>query len=269
MMRELQKQRQRARGVTLEPKAAVDAVDEEEAADQEEEEEEKYGLQYRAKPSEHALESTFTSQAEAAAVDPMMLKYIEDKLREERGDLPASAAAAGGSGEGGEKAAARAAAAAEEAELYRLPSHLLAGRGGAVQETEDPAAGRWLTGIAEVSLGAEARMAAIEATESAKRAMMEKQMDRQRQKHEDANREGAHKLIVPGNFNSNFHEHRREHAIAQKAAATGGRGGGGGGGRGGGGGGGGRGGGDGSKNLAGDAAAYGRFRTNERNKFGR
>ena len=53
---------------------------------------------------------------------------------------------------------------------------------------------------------------------------------------------------MPGNYNSNFHQHRREFAIA-KRQEFGGKGGGGKGG---------------GKGLAGDAAAMGRFRAHER-----
>ena len=67
-------------------------------------------------------------------------------------------------------------------------------------------------------------------------------------------------MFVPHPADSNFHSHRRENAIAKKAqfaardAAKGGGGGGGGGGRGGG-----------NRDLASDSAAFGRFKSNERN----
>ena len=275
-MRELQKQRQRARGVTLEPKGAEDPTDDAESAAAAE----AAAAQANSSGAKaHSLESTFTTQAEASEVDPNMLRYIEEKMRESgdgggpSGSAAAAAAAAAAARSGGGNALE-----AAEAELYRMPAHLLGamrgGGGGGVAarqaDATEESAQRWLAGITEVSLGAEARMTAIEETERAKRDLMERQLKKQRQREAEAHRDGGHTMVVPGNFNANFHQHRREHAIARREEQGGGGGGaggggGGGGGRGGGGGGGGRGrGGHGTADLAGDASAYGRFKANER-----
>ena len=57
------------------------------------------------------------------------------------------------------------------------------------------------------------------------------------------------KMVVPGNYNSNFHQHRRENALAKKAQFGGGD--------------------RGNQpprpsNMASDSAAFGRFRAHER-----
>ena len=67
-MRELQKQRQRARGVTLEAKGVDEEADA--LAD---------GAAVEEKV-DHSLDSTFTSQVDSGEVDPNMLKYIEEQM---------------------------------------------------------------------------------------------------------------------------------------------------------------------------------------------
>ena len=247
MMRELQQQRRRAKGVTLEPKAVLDEVEEALAAGAAAED---------GGANNHGLDSTFTSQADSGEVDPNMLKYIEEQMNGGDGDPSKD----------GEKARSGVLD-AEEAELYTTPAHLLGVvPGGGAAQAEESSAQRWLAGITEVEVGVEDKMATIEATEKAKREMMQKMQEKRRRAEEEARRNG-HKMEVPGNFGSNFHLHRREFAIKKKEEM--GKGKGKGGGRGGGGRGGGRGGEDrGARDLAGDAAAYGRFRANERN-FGR
>ena len=77
-------------------------------------------------------------------------------------------------------------------------------------ELED--AQRWLAGITEVALSAEDKMQTIEQTEKAKRLMMQ----------DKAAPKPAGKMVIPGNFNSNFHMHRRETAITRRAKQQGG-----------------------------------------------
>ena len=224
MMRELQKQRQRAKGVTLEARGVGDEVDEALAAGGE--------------TTEHGLESTFTSQTDSGEVDPNMLRYIEEQLH-------------GGGGEGGSAAASSSTALLdpEEAELYTIPSHLRGHNPRPERNAVEDSANRWLAGIAEVQLGTEAKMAVIEETEKAKREMMAKKAGHE-QRREREQEEREHQLSIPNNFNSNFHQHRREHAIARREAAQsrgqGGKG-------------------MGAKNLASDGSAYGKFKANQRN----
>ena len=70
MMRELQRQRQRVKGVTLEARGLADAVDEALAAEGKGEAE-----------ANHSLDATFTSQTEGGEVDQNMLKYIEEQMQ--------------------------------------------------------------------------------------------------------------------------------------------------------------------------------------------
>ncbi|KAL3918080.1 MAG: hypothetical protein SGPRY_006148 [Prymnesium sp.] len=139
LMRELQRQRQRAKGVTLDVKCSTETEEIAEGEDTE----------------DHGLENTFTAQTEGGDVDPNMLKYIEEQMARQGGE--------------GERPAG--AVADEEDELYTTPAHLL----GKVQSTEAAEledANRWLAGIQEVTVSTEDKMANIEQTEMAKRRMM-------------------------------------------------------------------------------------------------
>ena len=69
-----------------------------------------------------------------------------------------------------------------------------------------------------------------------------------------------HQLTIPMNFNSNFHQHRREHAIKRRGDDPSG-GGGGGGGKGGT-----QGGHGGARNMSSDSQAYGRYMAKVRNE---
>lgn len=177
MMRELQQQRRRAKGVTLEPKAALDEVEEALAAGGAE-----------AAP-DHGLDSTFTSQTDSGEVDPEMLKYIEQQMQ-----------GGGAGGEDGEKPRGGVLD-ADEAELYTTPAHLIGvvPGGSAAEADEESAAQRWLAGITEVDVSTEDKMANIEATEKAKRDMMQKQAEKKRFSELEAMRNG-HKMEVPGNY---------------------------------------------------------------------
>ena len=187
MMRELQRQRQRAKGISLAPTGPPDAggaaaADEEEVKDA-------------------GLESTFTAEADAGEVDPNMLKYIEEQMRREE--------AGGGAGGEGSGAAKGAGAVFDDPDgLYTTPTHMQA----AIRaRDEQENASRWLAGIVEVPVDADAKMAAVEETEAAKRALMAQRL---------AKGAGAPGMTIPTNFNSNFHQHRRERgeSTAQKAA---------------------------------------------------
>jgi len=180
VMRELQKQRQRSRGVTLEAKGdgVADAAAEEEEEDA-------------------GLDSTFTAQVDEGEVDPNMLRYIEEQMRKE----------GGGEGVSGS-------AAADDEDLYVTPAQLqeriLHGRSKIKQKEEgEEDANRWLAGISEVELPAEDRIANIEATEAAKHRMMQERAQRMASASGPA-------MNIPTNFNSNFHAHKREMVQARQ-----------------------------------------------------
>ena len=223
MMREMQRQRQRAKGVVLEAKGIGDEVDEALATAADDE-------------PQGGLDSTFTSQADSGEVDQNMLKYIEEQMQG-----------------GGEKSAQppKPALDAEEEALYKTPAHLL-GHLAAPTFAAEESAQRWLAGINEVPLGTEAKMDAIEATECAKEKLAQ-----QARAKEAARAAGASRPELPGNYNSNFHLHRRENSAASKeankgkpagAAARGSRL---------------------DKDTAGDAGSYARFQANVRNQNAR
>ena len=48
-------------------------------------------------------------------------------------------------------------------------------------------------------------------------AMMKAKMAQKDRQRELDQERGGHHMVVPGNFNSNFHQHRRENALAKKA----------------------------------------------------
>lgn len=228
----MQRQRVRAKGVTLDPSAIGGSGKDEAAEDAEE------------AAGDGGLDSTFTTQADSGEIDHNMLKYIEEQMHGE----------GGASGDASGNAAADVALSAEEAELYVPPAHLIGvlPNGAAPTETED-SANRWLAGIMEVPLSTEDKIATIEETELAKRAMMDRIGTKTSRYEQDKSRDG-HKLVAPGNYNSNFHQHRRENAIARREQ-FGGKGAGKGGGKGGG-----------QKGIASDASVMGRFRAQERRK---
>jgi len=183
LMRELQKQRQRAKGVTLEVKSAVE---EGEAAGEAEDAE------------DHGLENTFTAQKDGGEVDPNMLKYIEEQMQRQ-------------GGEGGDRPAGG--PVDDEDGLYVTPAHLI----GKVQSTEAAEledANRWLAGIQEVAVSAEEKMANIEQTEVAKRKMMLAKANK-------PDKSKDWKIAIPGNYNSNFHLHRREFSQVAKGRGRG------------------------------------------------
>ena len=172
MMKELQRQRKREKGVSLELKG-TDGDAEELNPDEEE-------------ARELNLDSTFTAQTDAGEVDPNMLKYIEEQM------------------EKGEDGAAKRNAAfeADDEELFATPAHLKERLKSDVNLTEAEDAGRWLAGIVEVQVAPEEKMAAIEATEKAKRKLMEAKVKR-------GMAQGS-AMDIPSNFNLNFHKHRQE-----------------------------------------------------------
>lgn len=72
VMKELQRQRHRSKGVTLDPKGGTELEAPPEDADEQSQ-------------GTHNLSSTFTAQTEAGEVDPKMLQYIEEQMRKEEG----------------------------------------------------------------------------------------------------------------------------------------------------------------------------------------
>ena len=193
LMRELQRQRQRSKGVTLEPRGDQDLEAAAAAGEAE---------------ADHSLDSTFTSQTDGGGeVDPNMLRYIEEQMRKEGGGGGGGGSSGGGGGD------AAAAAAADEDGLYVTPDHLqerLLAK-SAVQGKEIDDAQRWLAGIMEVPIGAEEKMEAIEQTELAKRKLMAQEAAAGR-------RGGGPQLSIPANFNANFHQHRRDAAQLKRDA---------------------------------------------------
>ena len=171
MMKELQRQRKREKGVSLELKGTDGDAEE---------------LNPEEEARELNLDSTFTAQTDAGEVDPNMLKYIEEQM------------------EKGEDGAAKRNAAfeADDEELFATPAHLKERLKSDVNLTEAEDAGRWLAGIVEVQVAPEEKMAAIEATEKAKRKLMEAKVKR-------GMAQGS-AMDIPSNFNSNFHKHRQE-----------------------------------------------------------
>lgn len=209
LVKELQRQRQRSKGVTLELKG-TEGVAAEEAEGEE--------------GRDLSLATTFTAQTDAGEVDPNMLKYIEEQMEKEEGS--------GGAG--------RDSAFGADEELFATPAHLQqlhSGASAGTGEVED--AGRWLAGIVEVQVKPEDKIAAIEATELAKRKLMEAR----------AGRSGRTQpaMEIPSNFNADFHNHRKESQALVKSKQ-------------------GRGAGPHDPNLASDGRAAAQFRKHERNK---
>ncbi|KAL1528544.1 hypothetical protein AB1Y20_009887 [Prymnesium parvum] len=170
LTREIQRQRQRAKGIALEVKSTGESEDKGQPD----------------KLDEHGLENTFTAQTDGGDVDPNMLRYIEEQMQRQN----QSNERGGG------------AAVDDEDGLYTTPAHLR-GKVLSTEAAELEDANRWLAGIQEVSLPAEDKMANIEQTELAKRKMMAA-------KAAATSADASWKMSIPGNFNSNFHQHRRE-----------------------------------------------------------
>ena len=182
-MKELQRQRKREKGVTLELKGTDGAPVEELDPDDE--------------ARDMNLDNTFTAQTDAGEVDPNMLKYIEEQMEKGEDGAPKRANAFD----------------ADDEELFATPAHLKRMKSD-INLTEAEDAGRWLAGIVEVQVAPEDKMAAIEATENAKRKLMEARAKR------GAPMPSA--MDIPSNFNSNFHKHRREGAQMIKSKGSGG-----------------------------------------------
>lgn len=195
-MRELQRQRQRQRGVTLEAKGELD-IDEQVGRDGVANEE----------PGDVAavLDATFTQQTEAGDVDPNMLKYIEEAMGT-RQDGDGDEAAGGAPDD-------------DEDELYTTPAFLQpkpSAQAAAQGDRED--AQRWLAGIEEVALSVEDKLCNVEATERAKAKMLDKLEAKMRRgtTHPQERSGGPggsanqrDQPALPGNFTSNFAMHRK------------------------------------------------------------
>ena len=106
----------------------------------------------------------------------------------------------------------------EDEELFATPANLkerhAVAMAGSTAEAED--ANRWLAGIVEVSLAPEDKMAAIEATDQAKRKLMQDKVSR-------LAAGPAISMEIPANFNANFHKHRREGQHLMKSSSGGGK----------------------------------------------
>lgn len=185
IVRELQRQRHRVKGVVLEAKRLGDAVQE--------------ALAVPTNDDHLKLESTFTSQTESAGeVDHSMLRYIEEQMQP------------------GSHIQQAAPELDEEDGLYKTPCHLQSHLVAPAFAAEESAQ-RWLAGINEVVLGTEAKMEAIDATEAAKWQVADTSAERAA-----AAAAGGVRTEIPANFNSNYHMHRREFAAAKKVARPGG-----------------------------------------------
>lgn len=192
-MRTLQRQRARARGVALDAKGELDLEDQigGESADEE--------------PGDVAavLGATFTQQTEGGDVDPNMLRYIEEAMGK---DPNAKPGAPGGTAD----------ALDDEAELYKTPAFLLARKPKLSEQAADHEdAQRWLAGIEEVQLSTEEKLLNIEHTEKAKAKMLEKLESRMKRSVQGGGGGGSFggrgggDSVLPGNFTSNFHHHRK------------------------------------------------------------
>jgi hypothetical protein len=209
MMKELQRQRKREKGVSLELQGpdgeAVEQLDPDDET------------------RDYNLDSTFTAQTDAGEVDPNMLKYIEEQMEKGEDGAPKRNTAFD----------------ADDEELFATPAHLKERLKSDVNLTEAEDAGRWLAGIVEVQVAPEDKMAAIEATENAKRKLMEAKVKRGVPQ--------ASAMDIPSNFNSNFHKHRQEgNKMIQSKSGGGGPG-------------------KGDPNLASDGKAAAAFRAHNRN----
>jgi len=202
-MRTLQRNRQRACGVTLEAKGEVDPEEQAGAEPGEEE------------PGDVAavLDATFTQQTEGGDVDPNMLRYIEEAM----GKDP--------SAEGGSAADALD---DEEAELYKTPEFLLARKNAAAKEDQEEDAQRWLAGIEEVEVSVHEKLYNVEQTEKAKAKMLDKLESKMRKsavqqgRGEQTGGGAREATALPGNFGSNYHMHRKSFAMAQRPGGGGG-----------------------------------------------
>jgi len=171
----MQKQRRRTKGCDMgmvpEPASMVDLVQEEE-------------------PKQHSLKSTFTTVVEKNDTDKHMLQYIEDHMTTlkkpnlKQQTLPEKPETI-------------------ESELYKTPEYLQTPK---PKPEDNP--GNWLTGIVEVELPIEYKLANIEATETARRKILE-------EKKAKANQPQIQ--IIPSNYNANYDQHKKTNTVGQSS----------------------------------------------------
>eukprot|EP00898_Chlorokybus_atmophyticus_P003390 jgi/Chlat1/4051/Chrsp26S04105 len=135
-----------------------------------------------------ALQDTFAMETEQTTEDPHMKKFIEDELRKRRGELGLANAPE-------EKPLT------EEDELYVVPEHLKINK----KQKEQGGMEAWATGIVEVPLGVNFKLANIEATEDAKRKLLD-------QKKQPRPAAPQSKPLHPASFSANFNQHGKDHA---------------------------------------------------------
>lgn len=172
------------------------------------------------KKLDQLLDGSFTAQAAQAAANaanPAMEAYIAERMGPAR---PPPEAIVAGAPEG---AAPARAGGDEEAALYRVPDEIAritetsAAAGDAAEEDDVGEGGALLhgSGLAEVALPVDFKLANIEETERARRAFLEQ---RQREYAERRNG-GAAAALAPGSFSANFKHHQREWAVNLKSQA--------------------------------------------------
>eukprot|EP00242_Pyramimonas_sp_CCMP2087_P017772 CAMPEP_0198212538 /NCGR_PEP_ID=MMETSP1445-20131203/26523_1 /TAXON_ID=36898 /ORGANISM="Pyramimonas sp., Strain CCMP2087" /LENGTH=244 /DNA_ID=CAMNT_0043887005 /DNA_START=199 /DNA_END=930 /DNA_ORIENTATION=- len=177
----LQKQRKREKGVNVEKLSGYSNTGTVLIQQFEDEEADEDAIQ---------LGDTFANETLVAEEDPHMVKYIEEELRKRRGLLNPDGT------EGAEKSEMEQLAES----LYDTPANL------AVRPHVEEGGGsdQWMTGIVEVQLPVEYRLANIEATEMAKATLLNK--GRYRPKAEfKANQSST----IPASLSSNFSLHRK------------------------------------------------------------
>ncbi|XP_022326695.2 splicing factor C9orf78 homolog [Crassostrea virginica] len=130
-----------------------------------------------------AIGTAFAAETNRRDEDTEMLKYVEVELAKRKGHHKEETPVKGHS---------------KEDALYSLPEKLKVGSGS--KRTEDMLSNQMLSGIPEVDLGIEAKIANIESTEIAKQKLLLEKMRRKDNEVSD---------FVPTNMAANFVQHNR------------------------------------------------------------
>lgn len=130
-----------------------------------------------------AIGTAFAAETNRRDEDTEMLKYVEVELAKRKGHHKEETPVKGHS---------------QEDALYVLPEKLKVGSGS--KRTEDMLSNQMLSGIPEIDLGIEAKIANIESTEIAKQKLLLEKM--RRKDHEVSD-------FVPTNMAANFVQHNR------------------------------------------------------------
>nr|XP_022326695.1 uncharacterized protein C9orf78 homolog [Crassostrea virginica] len=130
-----------------------------------------------------AIGTAFAAETNRRDEDTEMLKYVEVELAKRKGHHKEETPIKGHS---------------KEDALYSLPEKLKVGSGS--KRTEDMLSNQMLSGIPEVDLGIEAKIANIESTEIAKQKLLLEKMRRKDNEVSD---------FVPTNMAANFVQHNR------------------------------------------------------------